>query len=177
MHRSRAPSIAPGTFFVAQSWADSITDMPGFDLRQAQVTVVAHSMGNWVALEALRARAIRAARVTDKIRRVFLVAPDVDVDVFRTQIARMGAARPKFALVVSQDDQALRLSQEIWGGRPRLGDVDPAEEPYRSEFERQRIEVFDLTKLKSPGDDAHDRAFQDITSVMTMIKVQQPSGQ
>ena len=36
MHRSRAPSIAPGTFFVAQSWADFITDMPGFDLRQAQ---------------------------------------------------------------------------------------------------------------------------------------------
>src|SRR5258707_293732 len=28
MHRSRAPSIAPGIFFVAQSWADSITDIP-----------------------------------------------------------------------------------------------------------------------------------------------------
>src|ERR1700737_2812229 len=36
MHRSRAPSIAPGTFFVAQSWADCITNMPGFDLRQAR---------------------------------------------------------------------------------------------------------------------------------------------
>jgi DNA topoisomerase III len=37
MHRSRAPSIAPGTFFVAQSWADCITNMAGFNLRQAQV--------------------------------------------------------------------------------------------------------------------------------------------
>src|SRR6266478_5349500 len=36
MHRSRAPSIAPGTFFVAQPWADCITNMPGFNLRQAQ---------------------------------------------------------------------------------------------------------------------------------------------
>src|SRR6201984_1089934 len=36
MHRSRAPSIAPDTFFVAQSWADPTTDMPGFNLRQAQ---------------------------------------------------------------------------------------------------------------------------------------------
>ena len=36
MHRSRAPSIAPGTFFVAQSWADCITNMAGFNLRQAQ---------------------------------------------------------------------------------------------------------------------------------------------
>src|SRR6266511_2640232 len=35
MHPSRAPSIAPGTFFVAQSWAGCITNMPGFNLRQA----------------------------------------------------------------------------------------------------------------------------------------------
>ena len=35
MHPSRAPSIAPGTFFVAQSWADCITNMAGFNLRQA----------------------------------------------------------------------------------------------------------------------------------------------
>jgi hypothetical protein len=36
MRRSRAPSIAPGTFFVAQSWADCSTNMDGFNLRQAQ---------------------------------------------------------------------------------------------------------------------------------------------
>jgi HAD domain in Swiss Army Knife RNA repair proteins len=40
MHRSRAPSIAPGTFFVAQPWADCITNMPGFSLRQAQLPFV-----------------------------------------------------------------------------------------------------------------------------------------
>jgi hypothetical protein len=36
MRRSRAPSIAPGAFFVAQSWADCITNMAGFNLRQGQ---------------------------------------------------------------------------------------------------------------------------------------------
>jgi hypothetical protein len=30
MHRSRAPSIAPDTFFVAQSWADFIITTSGF---------------------------------------------------------------------------------------------------------------------------------------------------
>src|SRR6266851_2924929 len=40
MHRSRAPSIAPGTFFVAQPWADCITNMPGFNSRQAQAPPV-----------------------------------------------------------------------------------------------------------------------------------------
>jgi transposase InsO family protein len=36
MHRSRAPSIAPGAFFVAQTWAGCITNMLGLNLRQAQ---------------------------------------------------------------------------------------------------------------------------------------------
>jgi hypothetical protein len=45
MHRSLAPSIAPGTFFVAQPWADSITNMPGFDLRQAQVKIAVDGAG------------------------------------------------------------------------------------------------------------------------------------
>jgi DNA-binding transcriptional LysR family regulator len=43
MRRSRAPSIAPGTFFVVQSWADCITNMPGFNLRQAQRVVEGYS--------------------------------------------------------------------------------------------------------------------------------------
>ena len=52
MRRSRAPSIAPGTFFVAQSWADCITNMAGFDLRQAQAhevdqLVAAYGMQPW----------------------------------------------------------------------------------------------------------------------------------
>src|ERR1700687_4932083 len=36
MRQYRALLRGQGTFFVARSWADSITDMPGFDLRQAQ---------------------------------------------------------------------------------------------------------------------------------------------
>src|SRR5882757_7096314 len=44
MHRSRARSIAPGTFFVAQSWADCVTNMPGFNLRQAQRLIFLESV-------------------------------------------------------------------------------------------------------------------------------------
>jgi esterase/lipase superfamily enzyme len=66
-------------------------------------------MGNWVALEALRGRSMRGDRTAnsmkaDKLKNAMLVAPDVDVDVFRMQIQRMGAARPRIALFVSQDD-------------------------------------------------------------------------
>jgi esterase/lipase superfamily enzyme len=142
-----------------------------------EVTILAHSMGNWVTLEALRSMSIRSSRIGDKIKNVMLVAPDVDVDIFRTQIARMGTVRPRFELFVSQDDRALGLSKFIWGGVPRLGEVDPNAEPYRSQFQQQRIVVFDLTKLKSPGDDAHDRAFEDITSVAAMVRKRLHEGQ
>jgi esterase/lipase superfamily enzyme len=139
-----------------------------------EINVLAHSMGNWVTLEALRSRAIRSGKIGDKIKNVLLVAPDVDVDVFRTEIQQMGNPRPRFALFLSQDDQALKVSQTIWGGVPRVGDVNPDEEPYRSEFERQGIIVFDLTHLKG---NAHSRAFDDITSVMGMIKERLAAGQ
>ena len=142
-----------------------------------EINILAHSMGNVVALEALRSRYIRGPREIDKVKNVMLVAPDVDVDVFRTQIARMGTKRPRFALFVSQDDQALALSKTIWGGVPRLGEVDPEQDPYRAEFAQEKIEVFDLTSLKKSGDDAHDRAFQDVTSVVGMIKQRMASGQ
>jgi esterase/lipase superfamily enzyme len=38
--------------------------------------------------------------------------------------------------------------QYIWGGVPRLGEINPKQEPYRGAFEREGIAVFDLTKLK-----------------------------
>jgi esterase/lipase superfamily enzyme len=140
-----------------------------------EINIVAHSMGNWVTLEALRGRSMRGPRVVgraenDKVKNAMLVAPDVDVDVFRAQIRRMGPNRPRMLLFVSQDDGALALSKTIWGGMPRLGEVNPSEEPYRAEFERDRIVVFDLTKLKVAGDNAHSRAFDDITEVVALIK-------
>ena len=149
---------------------DAISSYPSIK----EINIVAHSMGNWVTLEALRGRSMRGPRVArggpEKLKNALLVAPDVDVDVFRTQIKRMGSYRPRILLFVSQDDSALGLSKTIWGDVPRIGDVDPTQEPYRTELERDRIAVFDLTKLRSPGDNAHSRAFDDITEVMVMIR-------
>ncbi len=133
-----------------------------------EINIVAHSMGNWVTLEALRGMSIKTGKIGAKIRNVMLVAPDVDVDVFRTVIQRMGAPKPRFSLFVSQDDKALELSKTIWGGVSRIGDIDPAQEPYRSELKREGVEVFDLTRLG--GDNAHNRAFEDIASVLVMVR-------
>lgn len=156
---------------------NTLTSLPAI----TEVNLLAHSMGNWVALEALRGRSIRrsaaaASLKPDKLKNVMLVAPDVDVDVFRTQIQRMGPTHPRIALFVSQDDSALGLSKVIWGDVPRMGDIDPAQEPYRTELERDKITVFDLTKVGAGGD-AHGRAFDEITSVMGMIEQRFSQGQ
>jgi len=130
-------------------------------------------MGCWPALEGLRAKSIHAGRA-DKFKNVLLVAPDLDVTVFRTAVHQMGKPRPRIALFVSRDDQALKLSKSIWGGSARLGDANPEEEPFRSEFEREGIMVFDLTHLQG---NAHSRAFEDVTSVMGMIERRLAEGQ
>jgi esterase/lipase superfamily enzyme len=135
-----------------------------------EINILAHSMGNLVTLEALRGKAIAGGgKIGGKIKNVFLVAPDVDVDVFRAQIRRMGTSRPRFALFVSQDDRALGLSQLIWGGMPRIGDINPDQEPYNEALAQEQIVAFDLTKMDG---DAHNRAFDDVTSVMVMIREQ-----
>ena len=59
-----------------------------------EVSILAHSMGNWLALESLRQMAIRNGGLPAKFKNVMLAAPDVDVDVFRSQIADMGKQHP-----------------------------------------------------------------------------------
>ncbi|MGQ3671278.1 alpha/beta hydrolase [Xanthobacter sp. TB0136] len=114
-----------------------------------EVSILAHSMGNVVTLEALRQMAIRNGRIPPKIKNVMLAAPDVDVDVFRSVFNEIGDKRPNFTMFVSQDDKALQVSRRVWGGVPRVGQVDPFQEPYRSQFEKSGITVVDLTKLQT----------------------------
>lgn len=85
-----------------------------------EVTVFAHSMGSWIAVEALRQYAIRNGRVDPKITNVILAAPDLDVDVFSQQFSALGNDRPHFTFLVSRDDQALRISRLLAGGVQRV---------------------------------------------------------
>jgi esterase/lipase superfamily enzyme len=62
----------------------------------------------------------------------------------------------------------------IGGGIQRVGDINPEEEPYRSEYQRMGIMVFDLSHLQG---EAHSRAFEDVTSVMGMIEQRLVAGQ
>ena len=53
-------------------------------------------------------------------------------------------------------------------------DINPEEEPYKSDLAHERIMVFDITHLEG---DPHSRAFDDVDSVMGMIERRLATGQ
>ncbi len=150
----------------------SLSDSPNV----TEIGILAHSMGNWLTLEALRTMSLKNGRVHPKIRDVMLAAPDVDVDVFRTQLSVLGKPAPRMTLFISQDDQALRASRRLWGDLPRLGAIDPKAEPYRAELAAAGITVVDLTALKTGDSLAHGK-FAESPDVVRFIGARLASGQ
>lgn len=141
-----------------------------------EVSILAHSMGNWLALEGLRQMAIRNGGLPTKFKNVMLAAPDVDVDVFRTQIDDMGKQHPRFTLFVSQDDRALKVSRRVWGDIPRLGSINPEQAPYKEELASNNVTVIDLTKVKS-GDRLNHGKFASSPQVVQLIGARMAGGQ
>jgi esterase/lipase superfamily enzyme len=146
------------------------------DSEVKEVSILAHSMGNWLAIEALRQMAIRNGRLPAKFKNVMLAAPDVDVDVFRSQIADMGDQRPQFTLFVSRDDRALAVSRRVWGDVARLGSIDPEQDPYKAELAENKIAVIDLTQIKTE-DSLHHGKFAESPEIVRLIGARISDGQ
>lgn len=119
----------------------------------ADVTIIAHSMGCWLTVEALRAVALKKNGVPANIRNVILASPDIDVDVFRRQWLEMGPKRPHFTLIASNHDKALDLSRWLSGGIERLGGVDLT--PYRAMLASLNISVIDTSAVDTPDPLGH----------------------
>ncbi len=140
----------------------------------AEVTVMAHSMGSWLAVEALRDLALHGG-IPKKIANVILASPDLDVDVFERQMMVIGPT-PRLTLFVSRDDRALDLSRRISGGVDRLGAIDPSQEPYRSRLEEHGVTVLDLTALKT-GDQLNHGKFAESPEVVRLLGNRLIAGQ
>jgi esterase/lipase superfamily enzyme len=141
-----------------------------------EISILAHSMGNWVTLEALRQMSIRNHALPTKIQNIMLAAPDVDFDVFRRQIAAIGVKPSLFTLFVSRDDEALAVSRRVWGNKPRLGAVNTADEPYQEALDRDRIQIVDLTDVAS-GDRLGHTKFAQAPAVVRAIGGRLAQGQ
>jgi esterase/lipase superfamily enzyme len=116
--------------------------------RASQIVLAGHSMGAFLVMEALRQRAIRNSPGSfDKTPLVVLMAPDIDVGVFRRQAEIIASRGVSFYVFTSTRDRALRLSAALRGSGVRLGAV--ADESLVSDLP---VTVIDLSEVNGNED-------------------------
>lgn len=86
--------------------------------------IVAHSLGARGAFQALTRL---ACREHDKVLfgELILIAPDIDIDMFRHDLGLLKKMVKRITVYVSENDKALKLSREVHG-YPRLGEAGGA---------------------------------------------------
>ncbi len=129
-----------------------------------RIDIVAHSMGTWLTMEVLRQMAITGDRTLGgKLGDVVLASPDIDVDVFKSQMRRYGKPEKPFFLLLSDDDRALRVSRILAGNKPRVGGYEAA-----AELAEYGVTVVDLSKAKS-GDRFNHNKFADNPALVKLL--------
>ena len=118
-----------------------------------RVTIFAHSMGTFLAMEGL-VKQHEAGRLgkNNRIENIILASPDIDIDLFRTQIAELPPSIiEKMYLLISKDDAALRFSRRIAGGVPRVGAADAVQ------LEQLGVTVIDLGQVEDSSSGSHSK--------------------
>lgn len=112
-----------------------------------RIDIVAHSMGNWLTMETLRQIALSGERgIHASLGDIILASPDIDVDVFKSQLRRIGKIDRPIFVIVSRDDRALLASSIIAGNRPRVGDYGGD-----ADLASLGITVIDISGIASGG--------------------------
>ncbi|MDU8927510.1 alpha/beta fold hydrolase [Alisedimentitalea sp. MJ-SS2] len=127
------------------------------DLRargQREIVIVAHSMGAYLTMEALRQMALKGDRyLMDAISTVALMSPDIDPDVFRQQAVTIGRLPRPFLILTSQKDKVLGLAEFLTGRKQRLGRIKD-----ESEVAGLGVTVLDVTDFTGDSTDSHNVA-------------------
>jgi esterase/lipase superfamily enzyme len=92
-----------------------------------RVHIVAHSIGTMLTLEALRELyAKEGDAAADRIGAVVFASPDIDIDVFKSSVERIGPLAGKIMVITATNDRALAVSRWMAGGITRVGDAEKA---------------------------------------------------
>ncbi|PZO80813.1 MAG: hypothetical protein DI629_05990 [Mesorhizobium amorphae] len=112
-----------------------------------KIDLVGHSMGGWLVMESLRQ--LRLEKHDDVFRhlRVMLAAPDIDVDVFASQLDTVGKLSPPLTVLVSENDRALAASRRLSGEHDRIGSVDVRDPRVVALADEKGIAVVDISAV------------------------------
>jgi esterase/lipase superfamily enzyme len=123
-----------------------------------EINILAHSMGTWLAVETLRQAKMNGhGDFGGKLGDVVLASPDLDVNVFRTQLDVIGPLPRPMTILVSGDDEALSLSTALAGGVDRAGSVTAADARVVAAAQRYNLRVFDLTAVDDGEGNHHSK--------------------
>ncbi|SFR43440.1 Esterase/lipase superfamily enzyme [Yoonia tamlensis] len=129
--------------FARDDLAGLLADISRFSNKS--ITIIAHSLGSQLIMETMRQLAIAGkTSVLDDIGTVVLFSPDIDPDIFRRQVATIGARRNPYIMLTNSADQALGMSSLLVGGRTKLGQL--AESDAIADLD---VVIIDLTQMSS----------------------------
>lgn len=132
--------------------------------RARSVTVLAHSLGGFVTMEALDRLNDRGdSRSLAKISRVWLPSPDIDLEVFQSQLRRLDPARLGLAVMASDQDLSLGLATLLASGHPRVGEMASAEA-----LRRLGVAVIDVSAFAANAVAGH-YVFQRAPGLMSLM--------
>lgn len=114
--------------------------------------IFAHSMGSLLTMEAIVA-AEQAGKfnATGRLKAVMLASPDIDIDLFRSQLSMIRKDRQNIYILTSKDDSALGFSRRISGGVSRVGSADAAE------LADLGVTVIDLSNVDDSKSGSHSK--------------------
>ncbi|MFD2250039.1 esterase/lipase superfamily enzyme [Pseudochelatococcus lubricantis] len=124
---------------------------------QGPIAVVGHSMGGWLTTEAVRQLRIGGKDAVIRRLQVILAAPDIDVDVFGSQVAAIGPLDPPMTVLVSHDDVALKVSELLATSRQRVGRLDVTDPRVEEATRKANVQIVDISAVKTSDSFKHDR--------------------
>lgn len=114
--------------------------------------VFAHSMGSFLTMEAMVDVAQKGTfNRTGRLETIVFASPDIDLDLFKSQIAELGTSFDRFFVLLSQDDYALRVSRRIAGGVQRVGSTDA------DELSALGVNAIDLSQIQDSRSGSHSK--------------------
>ena len=122
-----------------------------------EVVVVGHSLGGWLVLEAVRQLKLEKREDVLARLRVILAAPDINADVFRSQVEDIGPMKTPITVLVAQDDRALRLSRLLTADSRRVGALDVTDPAVRKAAEQHDVRLVDISSVNAQDRFKHDR--------------------
>jgi esterase/lipase superfamily enzyme len=121
------------------------------------VFIFGHSMGGWLVVEALRQLKLEGR--DDVLSRliVILAAPDIDADVFRTQMRVIGKMKHPITILVAGDDRALAVSKVISASTQRVGTLDVKDPKVQAAAVEAGVELIDISQIEATDSARHSR--------------------